>query len=525
MRAAASPTKNRTALRWGLASAPRAGENGGPVPPEIPTGSTTMNASARTLLPLALALLAATATAAAEPPRRTNVLLIMADDLNTDLGCYGHPQVQSPNLDRLARRGMRFERAYCQFPLCNPSRASLLTGRRPDATGVLENATHFRKNLPDTVTLPQLFRNSGYFVARVGKLYHYGVPDQIGTGGLDDPPSWDHVFNPRGRDRSDEPEIFSIKPGSGFGATLSWLAAAGADAEQTDGIGAAAAVRLLEAHRDKPFFLAVGFYRPHTPYVAPRKYFDLYPAESIKLPEEPADDRADIPPPALTVRPPNYGISPDLQRRAIQAYFASITFMDAQVGVVLDALDRLKLADDTIVVFASDHGYLLGEHGLWQKMALFEESARVPLIVAAPGIKAAGRSSPRLAELVDVYPTVAGLAGLPAPAGLDGRSLAPLLADPDGPGKPAAFTQVRRGDKDHHFPGYSVRTGRFRYTEWDGGRRGVELYDHDADPHEYRNLADDPAHAGARAELGRLLRKYRASGERGEDSPQRSQRN
>jgi uncharacterized sulfatase len=456
------------------------------------------------------------------PANKLNVLYIVTDDLNCALSCYGHAQARSPNIDRLAARGVRFERAYCQFPLCNPSRASFLTGLRPDQTGVLNNSIQFRRNVPDVVTLPQMFQKAGYFVARVGKLYHYGVPGQIGTSGLDDPPSWQKVINPRGRDKDDEPIIFSLTPGN-FGGTPSWLSADGADEEQTDGIGAAEAIKLLEAHKDKPFFIAVGFYRPHTPYVAPHKYFGMYPRDKLAIVATPPGDRDDIPPPALTTT--RRDMDERLQREATQAYFASISFMDAQLGKLLDALERLKLAESTIIVFHSDHGYHIGEHGmLWQKQSLFEESARVPLIVAAPGKKGNGKSSPRIAELVDVYPTLAELCGLAPPESLPGRSLVSLLSDPQAARDKPALTQVFRGGGGKGkgkkagqqakaaggFPGYSLRTERWRYTEWDAGRQGVELYDHDADPQEYTNLAKDPKYAETVKELSATLREFTA---------------
>lgn len=476
-------------------------------------------------LALGLAFTAAlfASPALAQAPAKWNVLFITSDDLNTTLGVYGDTFVGTPNLVRLAQRGVRFDRAYCQFPLCNPSRSSFLTGLRPDRTRVRDNEAKFRDADPNIVTLPQLFRKNGYRVARVGKLFHYGVPGQIGTNGLDDPESWDQVVNPKGRDKDDESKIVSIKPGSGLGATLSWLAAEGTDEDQTDGKSASAAIRLLEENRDRPFFLAVGFFRPHTPYVAPKKYFDPYRLDRIILAQNPPDDRADIPPAALTTHAGEATITEDQQRHAIQAYDASVTFMDAQVGRLLDALDRLNLSDRTIVVFLSDHGYHLGEHGLWQKMSLFEESARVPLIVAQPGRKANGQPCLRLAELVDVYPTLAELCGLAPPAGLDGRSLAPLLDEPLQPWKNAAFTEVTRGPRNARFLGRSIRTERYRYTEWDEGRRGVELYDHSADQDEFRNVAAVGDYGPDLAILRTILRRGRPGDSRTEPAPNTQQ--
>ena len=438
--------------------------------------------------------------------KKLNVLFIAVDDMNCDLGCYGDPLVKSPNIDRLAKMGVRFERAYCQFPLCSPSRSSLMTGLRPDTTKVYNLQYHFRTGLPDVVTIPQMFMKSGYYAARVGKIYHYGNPGDIGTSGLDDPPSWNHFVNPAGRDKLVlESDIINYTPKRGLGSAMSFLSdAKGKDEEHTDGKVAIEGVKLIEDHKDKPFFLAIGFYKPHTPYVAPSKYFENYPMNTIKLPEEPAGNRETKPKPALQSTPePLFGVTVDQARECKQAYYAAISFVDAQIGKVLDAMDKNKLWENTVVVFWSDHGYHLGQHGLWMKQSLFEESARVPMIIVAPGAKGNGKVSPRTVEFVDLYPTLADLSGLTPPNNLAGKSLKPLLDDPNTKWDKPAFTQVWRGN----FSGHSVRTERWRYTEWNGGKDGVELYDHDNDPREFTNLASDPKHEATVAELKALIAK------------------
>ena len=448
---------------------------------------------------VAVTMLAVPAGAA----ERLNVLFIAVDDMNNDLGCYGNPLIKSPNIDRLAKLGVRFDRAYCQFPLCSPSRTSVMTGMRPDTTQVFDLSTHFRKAMPEVVTLSQMFRTNGYFAARVGKIYHYGNPGQIGSNGLDDEPSWDVRVNPSGRDKQDEAQVVNLTPKKGLGASLSLLKAEGKDEEQTDGMVASEAIKLLEAQLDKPFFIAAGFYRPHCPHIAPKAYFDLYPLESVPQEKGPFPEMKNVPDPARSQVGdwPWFGASEAESRQAKQAYWATISFVDAQVGRLLDALDRLKLTDKTVIVFWSDHGYHTGEHGLWMKQSLFENSARVPLIISAPGQKAKGGVSGRTVELLDLYPTLAELCALPAPPTLEGKSLKPLLDDPASAWDRPAFTQVWRGG----FAGHSVRTERFRLTEWAGGNRGRELYDYQNDPQELNNLAEDPAHAATLAELQMLI--------------------
>jgi iduronate 2-sulfatase len=441
-------------------------------------------------------------------PKRKNVLFIATDDLNTRLGCYGDPIAKTPHIDALAKRGVMFRRAYCQYPLCNPSRVSIMTSMRPDTTGIYDLEAELRDKAPNAVTLPQLFKNNGYFVARVGKIYHYGVPREIGTDGQDDPQSWNYVFNPIGRDKTEESKIHLLHRGgykNTIGFSMSWLDMDGPDEDQTDAKGVTETIRLLGENKDKPFFIAMGFFRPHVPFIAPKKYFDLYPLESITLPKRDSEREKSIPDIARQIRPDNYGLSEKDLKDCIRAYYASVSFVDAQVGRLIESLEKLGLADDTLIVFWSDHGFLLGEHGQWQKQLLFDPSPRVPLIIFDPSVRGNGKSCERTVELLDVYPTIAQWAGLKAPDHVEGVSLHPLLDDPAAAWDRPAYSQVTRRQEKREVMGYSVHTERFRYTEWDGGKAGVELYDHQQDADEQRNVADDMSYAEARADLRELL--------------------
>ena len=458
-----------------------------------------------TLHHLLCALVFTASALAAAPARRLNVLHIVADDLNCDLGCYGHAIVRSPNIDRLAARGVRFERAYCNYPVCNPSRTSFLSGKRPDTTGIVDNVTPTRTVLKDSVMLPQFFRQHGWLAQKVGKIFHTG--DEF-----EDPPSWDSdVRETKEAKKPPEEQIVEKKKGGGIVLNAD-------DAKTWDGKVARQSVELLEkaAREGRTFYLAAGFRRPHTPYIAPQKYYDLYPPAQMQWPAEPAAHLAGIPALALTYPPGKPALKEKERAEVMASYYASISFMDAQVGVLLDAMDRLDLWKNTIVVFQSDHGYHLGDHGgLWHKMTLFENGVQVPLIVAAPG-KKRGAVAAGLVELVDLYPTLADLCGLKAPGDLEGASFAPLLDDPRRAWKSAAFAVVGRpeggiakkggnGEKlDVNYLGRTIRTARWRFTAWPDG--SAQLYDLDADPREYANLAARPEHAATRAELEAALK-------------------
>jgi arylsulfatase A-like enzyme len=441
--------------------------------------------------------------------RKPNVLLLMSDDLNTALSGFGHPQCKTPRLDALAKRGVRFENMHCQYPVCGASRASLMTGLYPYTNGMLGNSGNLRKNLPDVVTLSQLFRNNGYHAGRVSKIYHMGIPFEIiaGTAEHDDPPSWDETANITAPEQNAPGVRTEWSPKDTRSQTFTGVVASTGDLEHADGMASEAAIEFLKRNKDKPFFLGCGFVRPHVPLVAPSKYFDLYDRDAMIAPIVPEGDLDDVPGIIRDYKSiERYGVTPELHKGLLEAYYASVSYMDAQVGRVLDALDELGLRENTIVIFSSDHGYLLGHHNKFQKQHLFEEATRVPFILSVPWMADAhGEATGHITELVDLYPTIAELAGLAPPKNLQGQSVVELLKNPSTKAwsKDLAFTISRSG-------GESIRTSDWRFTQWGFGKKGEELYDRKNDPGEFTNLAKDPAHADQLAKLKARLQAKRA---------------
>lgn len=488
-------------------------------------------------------------TSAADKP---NVLFIAIDDLRPELGCYGNKEVKTPYLDQLASTGLRFDRAYTQYAICGPSRACMLTGLRPDTLKIEEIDTFFRNTVPKVVTLPQHFKASGYESVYVGKVFH--------AGQTDDNISWsrpikvpakgqeyklpESIATAKQRREESETKYGKNAQLQGMGAGPAWEGADAPDSDYPDGRTADTAIATLRELKGKPFFFGVGFIKPHLPFVAPKKYFDLYDPEKLTLTDTPNPPK-DAPTIARhssfelrtrTKVPTTGPIDEPTSRQLLRAYYACVSFVDAQVGRVLAELDALGLRDNTIIVVWGDHGWHLGEYGIWGKATNYEVATRAPLIVSSPKMEAAGKGSKALIEFVDVYPTLCDLAGLPLPKHLEGKSFVPLLTDPDQKWKPAAFSQFpspalrewaarplsptmrgtffgsiiaeveaklkqEHGDHysadlfDNYLMGYSIRTDRYRYTAWldrrspTFGPLAVELYDHDTDPNETVNLA------------------------------------
>ena len=432
-----------------------------------------------------------------------NVLFIAIDDLRPELGCYGNEEVMTPNIDRLAEMGVKFNRAYCQYPVCNPSRSSFLIGKRPDELGIVSNKISVREKWPDLVSLPQLFRESGYFTAGLGKLYHVGLDENSDHTLFRDDVSFVHQYKAHGN----EPKIGSQgerrKLGDGSIGWAQWLMAEGGDEAQKDGMLATEAVRVLEEHHEKPFFLSVGFHKPHDPFFAPKEYFELYPLDEVKLNKDPQDasTRLEFSVPSSYDRFSSF--TEQDQREFKRAYHACTTFVDAQVGKVFAAMDRLKLWDSTIVILLGDHGYHLGEHGWWNKVTVYELGANAPFMMWVPSAKTMGQETDSVVEFLDIYPTLVDLCGLKARHELSGKSLKPVLANPSRPWKNAAYTQVTRG----RTMGYSVVNDRWRFIQWGAdGKGGYELYDQSKDHDNYYNLADNPEYKKVRNEMAELLK-------------------
>ena len=486
-------------------------------------------------LPLAYCLFASVFASAAESARRPNVLFIISDDLSSRITPAGYAGMQTPVLDRLAGEAVTFRNAYCQYPVCGPSRASFLSGLYPEATGVLDNTTDIGETRPGTPSMPGVFRAAGYWTAAVGKVFHRPL-DNPGGNTWNETEAFDNdemavekaarekfeaangpITDAKNRKAWRE-HALTLAPqtrnqgvkglGPGFGPTGL------ADEQHGDGKNARLVASWItnKVRGDRPFMIACGFHKPHIPFLAPDAYFKMYPKDSLRFTLDPANDWNDIPALADTKQYLDYGFPAkgreDAARRRefAQAYYACISFVDAQLGIILDALKQSGQWDNTIIVFIGDNGYHLGEHFMWGKVLLFEESAKVPLIFRVPGLTKTGSTSARLVELVDIFPTLAELCSVTPPANLQGRSIVPLIRDPAAVGKNYAYTVVRRGNE----LGYAVRFDRWRYTEWVTPEQS-ELYDLAADPREWTNLAKKPEHQTVIRHAAKLLAELRAT--------------
>jgi iduronate 2-sulfatase len=493
-----------------------------------------MNTASRWLR-LAVATLVLVATIAplvvaeTEKTKRPNVLFIAVDDLRPELGCYGVESIRSPQIDKLAASGVVFERAYCQLAVCNPSRVSIMTGLRPDTTKVWDLVTEFRHTIPDAVTLPRHFKNHGYYAVSYGKIFHNPWPD---NQSWNEPHRWPEKCSLWSTAAKQRHAAYrqKMKAEGATEATIRRIRAQATEAvdvpdhEHIDGAISKQAISAMSrlAERDQPFFLAVGFIRPHLPFVVPRKYWELYDADAIPLATNTHLPK-NAPPFAMNTmyelrdycdfhKTPSLDVgslSLEQQRRLKHGYYASVSFVDKLVGDLLAKLESLGLSEDTIVVLWGDHGWKLGEHNSWCKQTNYELDARAPLIIRAPGAKANGRKSAALVEFVDVYPTLCELAGLPTSETLEGRSVVPLLSDPDTAFKQAAFSLYPRRVDGAPLMGYAMRTDRYRYVEWQDRRTrdivATELYDHENDPGENTNVACLPENRDRLAELSRQM--------------------
>jgi Arylsulfatase A and related enzymes len=434
---------------------------------------------------------------AAQDNPKLNVLFIISDDLTTTaLSCYENQASRTPHIDQLAAEGVRFTRGYTQFPVCGPSRASLLFGYYPHATETFGYVSGREQVGPARKSWPQLFKDNGYYTARVSKIYHMGIPGDIekGTDGTDDPDSWTESFNSRAAEwqTPGDAELVQNNPYGAIerkgGNVMTIVKADGDDLVHADGKTAEKASELIRKHKHEPFFLAVGFVRPHVPFVAPKAYFDPYPHEQMVLPPQVINDWDDIPEPGINyVNSLNAQMSEEQEKKAIAGYYAAVSFMDAQVGKVLQTLRDEGLDDNTIVIFTSDHGFHLGEHRFWMKVSLKEESVRVPLIIKVPGKAPAVCHS--LVELLDLYPTVAELAGLTVPPNIQGKSLVDMLDRPQQEVRPYAFSVSKWRDTFS----FLIRSHKWAFIQYgEDGSEGMELFDMEYDEKQFTNLALNP---------------------------------